>query len=292
MGMNLSCVLAALLFFTGNLLLLIYYVQEDQRDHYDYTKYTSLDADYIEIEWNWRVDHRGPYIAAGLINAFAWFFLAFPTIQLTWVLSNQGTRMLWLHVMVGVLILAGSFTEWISRFMSFGSDLATQMIVKNFELDGWISNLDDSGLGWKTLEVAYVVTQGMVWFVDAFEWLVLFFVMLLIHISVRGFEDYATLGGCWNYLSLFISLFSLLDFIAEVLRLDGFKTFSQIAFWYAALNRLVFIPLWLFLLSRSLPVISSGMGGSKTMDTAMNQNGGAPQQNGEAPHETFTIGDD
>uniref|UniRef100_A0A7R9ZPH0 Uncharacterized protein n=1 Tax=Craspedostauros australis TaxID=1486917 RepID=A0A7R9ZPH0_9STRA len=291
--MNFSCILAALLFFIGNLVIIIYYAIEYNREHYDYDEWKTLDPNYVKEEWQWRVDNRAPHMAAGILTTMGWFFFAFPMLQLTWVLSGQGQRMVGLHVMLAVLILAGCFTEFISRFMHFGSNLATEKLVNDFNLESWRSNNDE--LGWRTLELVHIVTQGMVWFVDAFEWLALFFIMLFVHISARSSQQGFALGGCWSYMALFISLFSLLDFVAEVLRLDGFRTFGQIAFWYAAVNRLVFLPVWLVLLARSLPVVSSE---KSLMEAMANQaNGGAqppqPQQQQEqegAGGENFTIG--
>jgi len=80
--------------------------------------------------------------------------------------------------------------------------------------------------------------------------------MALIHISVKRWRrdvDSTTFGACWNALGLFIALMCILEFIAEVLRLDGFITFGKIAFWYSGVNRLILIPTWLILLGMRLP---------------------------------------
>jgi hypothetical protein len=237
--MDITCVLAALFFFTGNLILLIVYAKENGRDHYDLDQYKDLNPDYIQEEWKFRVKHRAPYLAAGLVNGLAWFCLAFPILQLCWILSFRGTRRLWLHVMVAILTLCGSFTEWISRFLYIGSSMATQLLVKEFQLDHWYSSNSNDGIGWRVLEVTHIVTSGLIWFIDAFEWLALFCIMTLLHISVRHWRTWDTadttdatgtdsccFGACWNAVGLFIALLSLLDFVAEVLRLDGFKTFG------------------------------------------------------------------
>lgn len=227
--MDITCVLAALFFFTGNLILLIVYAKENGRDHFDLTQYKDLNPDYIQEEWKFRVQHRAPYLAAGLINGLAWFCLAFPLLQLCWILSLRGTHRIGLHVTVAILTLCGSFTEWISRFLYIGSSMATQLLVKEFELDHWYSINSNDGIGWRVLEVTHIVTSGLIWFIDAFEWLALFCIMTLLHISIRNWRTLDTtesFGGCWNAVGLFIALLSLLDFAAEFLRLDGFKTFG------------------------------------------------------------------
>jgi hypothetical protein len=253
--MDITCVLAALLFFTGNLLLIIFYAKEAKREHFDYDIYITLDPDYIQQEWDFRMQHRPQYLAAGIINGLAWFFLTFPLIQLSWVLSQRGSKSLWLHIAIAILALAASFTEWISRFLYIGSSMATEMLVKQFNLDNWVASNSDDGIGWRALEVTHIVVSGLILFIDAFEWICLFLILVLIHISVRRWRvhDSVTFGACWNSMGLFIALLSLLDFVAEVLRLDGFKIFGQIAFWYAAANRLVLLPLWLLMLGSRLP---------------------------------------
>ena len=251
--MDITCLLSAVLFFTANLLLLIYYGKERQRDHFDITKYQNLNVQTIKDEWDWRIEHRPQYLAAGFINALAWFVFCFPMIQLCWILSLRGTKSLWLHVTIGVMSLSGSLTEWISRFLFIGSSMATEMLYKKFALDNWISTND--GIGYKVLEVSYIIVSGLTWFIDAFEWLAIFVIMLFVHISVRRWRvfDETSFGPCWNAVGLFIALLSLLDFVAEVLRLDGFTIFSPIALWYGTVNRLILIPYWLIVLGRSLP---------------------------------------
>ena len=251
--MDLTCLLSAILFFVANLLFLIYYGKESQRAHFDIDNYKDLNTQLIQDEWDWRIKHRPQYLAAGFLNALAWFTFCFPLIQLAWILSMRGTKSLWLHVTIGVLALAGSLTEWISRFLFIGSSLATQLLYKKFTLNNWISEND--GIGYKVLEVTYIAVSGLTWFIDAFEWLAIFVIMVLIHVSVRRWRlfDQSSFGGCWNAVGLFIALLSLLDFIAEVLRLDGFIIFSPIAIWYGTVNRLILLPYWLFVLGRSLP---------------------------------------
>jgi hypothetical protein len=253
--MDITCLLAALLFFTGNLLLIIFYAKEAKREHFDYDTYVTLDPDYIQKEWDFRIQHRPEYLAAGIINGLAWFFLTFPLIQLAWILSQRGAKSLWMHIAIAILALAASFTEWISRFLYIGASMATEMLVTQFNLDNWVGANSDDGIGWRTLEVTHIVVSGLILFIDAFEWICLFLILVLIHISVRRWRvnDSVTFGACWNSMGLFIALLSLLDFVAEILRLDGFKIFGQIAFWYAAANRLILLPIWLLMLGSRLP---------------------------------------
>jgi hypothetical protein len=253
--MDISSLFSALLFFTGNLLIIIFYVKEGNREHWDQELHYQLDPDYLQQEWDFRNKYRVFYESAALINAMAWFFFAFPMIQLAWVLSHRGDKSMWLHITIAVLTLAGSFTEWISRFLHMGQSLAAHKLSTDFNLDNWLASNSNDGLGWRTLEVTHIVTSGIIWFIDAFEWLAMFFIMIFVHISVRRWRttDVSTFGAVWNSIALFIALLSVLDFVAEILRLDGFKTFGKIAYWYASLNRLILLPIWLILLGLRLP---------------------------------------
>lgn len=253
--MDITCILAALLFATGNAILLAFYAREKGREHFDYDSYTNLDVQTLKDEWEFRAQHRPKVLSAGIINGLAWFFLAFPLIQLAWILSQRGSKSLWLHVSIAILALVGSFTEWISRLLYIGASMAGMLLVDDFNLDNWVESIPSDGLGWKALEVSHVMTSGLIIFIDAFEWICLCLIMIFVHVSVRRWRahDSVTFGGCWNSLGLFIGLLCLLDFIAEVLRLDGFALFGNIAFWYAAVNRLLLIPLWLLILGCRLP---------------------------------------
>lgn len=253
--MDITSLFAAILFFTGNLMIIIFYVNETNRPHWDSDLHYELDPDYLQEEWDYRNKYRVFYQSAALINAMAWFFFAFPLVQLAWVLSQRGSKNVWMHIIIVVLTLAGSFTEWISRFLHMGQSLAAHKLSTEFNLDNWLADNSNDGLGWRTLEVTYIATSGVVWFIDAFEWLAMSFIMLFVHISVRRWRttDGSTFGACWNAIALFIALLSLLDFCAEILRIDGFRTFNKIALWYGSLNRLILLPLWLILLGLRLP---------------------------------------
>jgi len=256
---NLMCVLSALCFIIGNVLTIVYYVKEFQRSHFDYDLYVDLDPGYIVMEWGFRVLNRPMYMAAGVMNTMAWFFLMFPIVQLSWILSQGGTRWISLHIAVAILVLTGSLTEWISHVFYIGSSIASELIVDRFNLDSWITSTSQDMIGWRTLEITHIVTYGLVSIIGAIEWLVIGIVMVLIHISVMRWRrnvDSTTFGAGWNTLGIFIALMSILEFITEVMRLDGQRYFSQIAFWYSSFNRLILLPSWLLILAMRLPYAS------------------------------------
>jgi len=234
-------------------------VQEFQRSHFDYDSYTQLDPTYIQDEWGFRIKNRPKYMSAGVINTLAWFFLMYPIIQLAWILSQGGTKWISLHIAIAILVLTGSLTEWISHVLYIGASMTSELLVNQFNLDNWITTNSQDAVGWRTLEITHIVTYGFISTIGAIEWIFLSFVLILIHISVKRWRrnvDLMTFGACWNALGLFVALMCILEFVSEVLRLDGFKMFSQIAFWYSAVNRLILIPLWLVLLGLRLPYAS------------------------------------
>ena len=257
--MDITCALAAVLFFAANMLTIIYNAQESRREHYNEALQKQFDPNYIQQEWDWRTGKRPLYLAASIINALAWFSFTFPIIQLAWVLSNRGKQRVGMHIAIAALAVAGSFTEWIARFLYIGSSMATKLMTDEFNLKNWLTDTSDDELGWRTVELVNYVSTGLYWYVDAFEWLAFFFIMIMVHVSVNDWRrsDKTTFSNFWNGLCLFIALFSILDFIAEILRLKQFKTFNQIAFWYAAANRMVFIPIWLILLGLRLPLAAA-----------------------------------
>lgn len=256
--MDISCIFAALLFFVGNLLRLIYLGNEFNRG-FNWYKYTQLDPESIQSEWEFRISNKPNLMAAGFINSTAWFVFTFPLLQLVYVLNQQrgpGTsRSVWLHVGIVVLVLGGCFTEWIANFMYFGSIIACELMIRKFNLTNWIDENEDDSIGLRSLEVAYFAIRGMKFWVDAFEWIALFFIMVFVHVAVNRYRsrDPEAFGALWNVLGLFIGFVALLDFITEVLRTTNFRLFSQIAFCYSTTNRLILLPAWLILLGLHLP---------------------------------------
>lgn len=260
---NIMCVLSALCFIIGNALTIAYYVQEFNRSHFDVTSYVNLDPGYIQMEWGFRNLNRPIYLSAGVVNTMAWFFLMFPVVQLAWILSQGGTKWISLHVAIAILVLTGSLTEWISHTLYIGASMTSELLSTQFNLDYWLTDMANGGdadnIGWRTLEIVHIVTFGFVSIIGAIEWIIMALVMILIHVSVKRWlrqVDATTFGSAWNALGLFVGLMCILEFVTEVLRLDGIKYFSQIAFWYSSVNRLVLLPGWLLILGSRLPYAS------------------------------------
>jgi hypothetical protein len=255
------CLLSALCFIVGNSLTIAYYAKEYRRAHFSYEDYVDLDPGYLEMEWGFRNLARPLYISAGVFNTFAWFFLMFPVAQLAWILSQGGTRWISVHVSIAILILTGSLTEWISHVLYIGSSTTTTLLTQQFNLNNWITTDTENpdGIGWRTVEVTHIVSFGLVSIIGAIEWIILSIVMMLIFMSVRRWQstvDQTTFSPLWNALGLFISLMCVLEFVTEILRLNGMKYFAEIAFWYSSFLRIILFPLWLLVLGSRLSYAS------------------------------------
>jgi hypothetical protein len=259
---DLSCLLSAVLFVTANILNIVYIVKERNRSNFDWEEWSNLETDYIETEWDFRLDHNALASAGGWLNAIAWAVFCFPILQLTWMLSYQGTSTaLWIHVSIGILALGASMTEWIARLFWAGSNLASTHLIHKFNLDVWLradlaTLYPQDELGWLVLEINHIVASGFIWFVDAFEWLSLAFMFILLYVSIRQWratQDTTSFGACWNNMGLLLGFFCIFEFIAQILRFEGFQTSGAIAVVFAIINRLVLMPIWILTLAFALP---------------------------------------
>ena len=157
-----------------------------------------------------------------------------------------------LHLGIAVFAIIGSFTEFIAQILLIGVSSAAQWIASSFNLDDWSEEGSD-GYGWRSLEVTWIVSHGMVVWIDAVEWLFLAGIMFMVYASVRssGVTE-SPFTQNWARLSLLIGFVCFADFAADLLRLESWRTFMAIAQLLAAINRLILLPLWLFWLGRSL----------------------------------------
>ena len=261
MVIEVSCVVATLFFTTGSIVRIVYYAQERKRDAIDWDAYTELDPTYIHAQWDYRISKQAMWLSSTLLNAFGWLAFAYPIILMAWLLSKQGTRGISYNFAIMLLALGGTLTEWLANLFWIGMTMATEKLAQNFNLDNWVRNdiegPANDGMGWRTLELNHIAGSGVIWFVDAFEWLTLSGLFLCTFVSVRRWrkEDGTVFSPRWNSLTLFMGLLCLLEFFAETLRFQGYQTFGPVAMVYAALNRLILMPAWLISLGLILPRI-------------------------------------
>jgi hypothetical protein len=82
----------------------------------------------------------------------------------------------------------------------------------------------------------------------------MFGIMCCLYYSIASLpNDGHTLGIWLARLGLLIGILCLFDFIADILRVESWSTFSKFAVLISVVNMLVLLPVWLVMLSFQLP---------------------------------------
>jgi hypothetical protein len=248
-----SCLLTTILFWTSNLLYLIVRSFHRDRHSFNFSTWKDLEPEYIQREWQRRGDERGISSTARLLGAVAWFSLLIPILNVVWILSVGGKRRVGLHVVITALALGGSISELLARLMMVGVENVGVWLSRDWNLDNWANEGD--GLGWRTLEVAYMLSRGIILWIDAFEWLALAGIYILIFVSLRADRDSSstTFSMKWAHLGLILGGLSIVAFLADTLRFLSWRLMSTIEMFVAVVNTLILFPVWLIWLGRQLP---------------------------------------
>jgi len=213
-----------------------------------YSKMISLDETFVRKSWAHRSDVFLLERLGSVFNLFGWLFFVVPVQQLAWGLSLGGKRLVGNHVSMVVFALVGCFTEILSRLLSIGSWGTMNWISKNFTLTNWTNNggYDDDDVGWKTLEILYRIMHGLIFYIDAFEWICLFFVMILFYTSLATYDKrHRPLGLGFGRVGLVIAFLSFLDFAANLLQVESWKVFAPMVLLLTIVNTCILLPLWL-----------------------------------------------
>mmetsp|Transcript_27883 Transcript_27883/g.39230 ORF Transcript_27883/g.39230 Transcript_27883/m.39230 type:complete len:286 (-) Transcript_27883:8-865(-) len=253
MMVDITCCVAAAFFIVSNLFKILGEVTFRKRSHFNYQSMKELDPAYIQEEWEFRSDHRGSVLLVGGLNALAWLCFTIPVLQLSWILSRGGRRKIGIHITMAVLVLAGSFSEFLAWMFAVGTFSVSDWISRDFNLDNWLGGDENDMVGWRVLEVSHLVLRGLHMWIDAFEWLAMFGILVLVHISIKTQTSCHAFKLRWTRIGLAIAGLSILDFAADVLRLQSWRFFSTFANFTSALNTLVLLPIWLITLGRQLP---------------------------------------
>jgi hypothetical protein len=269
--MDLSCIITTILFEIANALQFAFLRQYQNRAHFDYDAFTSFDIEYIQNEWNFRRNHRALDITGGILNAMAWFLLMIPILQVSWLLSYGGSRQLAIHLSIAIIAVGGSLTEWIANLLEIGTSTVGYWISSGSFNMNWISNSTsnnninnngDDGIGWRTLEMSYTLIQGGLLWIDAFESLAIFFITLLLHISIASAATSSSSSSSsrpvlfssrWSLFGLVLGSLSIVDFAANCLRLKSWMTFSDISLAISITNRLFVLPIWILWMGYQIP---------------------------------------
>jgi len=268
-GSTYLCLLAAALFWACNAIQITQIAQQASSwGSSDKSKYFQLLPDYIEYEWFQKIDARKLEFASGFLKGLFWIAFCIPVVEMAWVLSRNGTRSMSCNIGIMIFVLAGSWSKWFSSIFWNGIYISFIQLAKNFNLDNWLPSIQaalqyqldgDDGIGWRVLEVNFIVTRGLVLIVNGTEWICLAVVFTLTFFSVMEWrkEDESSFGGRWNALGLFIGLLAAIQFVLEIAGVEWSKVAWIFFIMYSSLNRLILIPLWIIILGFQLPRATS-----------------------------------
>jgi hypothetical protein len=249
------CLTACLFVFTGNLLVLIWAAIERSRPTFEWDLYKTLDPSFLQEHWGDRRDLAGLHLVGSFIVSISWVILAIPILQAAFILSHGGRRKIWMHTMIAVLAVSAATTEFVARLMHVGSWNTGNWISKDFNLDDWAGDpAQPNGVGWKSLEITYQLTQGMILWVDSWEYFAVFGIMTCMFLSIRTSPS-GVLGDsmCWGGLGLFLGLLSLANFVFLMVRFIDWDTYNLVVIIFSVIIRLILLPAWLIILSVKLP---------------------------------------
>lgn len=263
-----SCLTALLLVIARNVLDVFttsrtFYFYNNDDSQFTFEDLAELNPDYIKLRFEFDTANLELFGFATMVNALATFAFFVPLLQVSWILSDGGKRRVASQALVLVLALAGGMCELIVSLMLLGiRSTAVGWIGSDtfFNLDDWLGEDNGDMIGWRVLEVIYTVLNGLTTWINAFEWISIFGIMVILFLTVRAENKYTrggaeTFGMKWASLGLVIGFLGLLEFIAELLRLRSWLRYMRISFWVRSLNMFVFVPIYLIVLSRQLPAI-------------------------------------
>lgn len=250
---NYACLISAVCFIVSNSLGIAVIVKDINWTTFDNTKWKSLDPNYLIELWDYRSSVMPLFQGASILDAFGWLFMTVPIIQLAWALSYGGKRLTGMHLAIAAFAVVACFTEVTSRLLLLGAWGSANQVSTSFNLDSWVGSSSQDLVGWRALEVNWMVVEGLLQWVDAFEWICLFSILTLVYISVgTQLEEARKLPMWWARLGLFISFLTIINFIADLLRLEEWMSFAKFSVFVAIVNTLVLLPAWLVYLAFSL----------------------------------------
>lgn len=96
------------------------------------------------------------------------------------------------HMLLAAMAICGGLIELIARLLIVGMTNASMWLARDFNLDYWNNNGQQDGTGWRVLEMIHVVTRGMLLWIDAFEAMALFGMVVVIFYSVATEPKFKT----------------------------------------------------------------------------------------------------
>jgi len=274
--MDVTCLLTVVFRLTSDVLRIVQFAKRMNSNNIAFSQENmyALNPTYLQSQWESRSFALDT--TAAIFSALSWLFLCIPILQISWFLSGGGKRGIASFTMVVVLAVTGSLCELISSLMVVGANSALNWISTDFELEEWdLVNNQPDGTGWKVLEMIRLCMTGMLLWIDSFEWICLFGILTLLAIKVRSEnknvqEGSAVFGNKWAALGLAIGLFSIFEFITEIMRMWNWQLFASVSKIISAINLIILLPIWLIVLGRQLPIARAAFEGIKTLENSVN----------------------
>mmetsp|Transcript_32832 Transcript_32832/g.50218 ORF Transcript_32832/g.50218 Transcript_32832/m.50218 type:complete len:279 (+) Transcript_32832:98-934(+) len=215
-------------------------------------KWQAMRTEYLEALREARSDARPLLTALSVVNLFSWFFLGLLLIQVAWILSRGGKRKVGMHTFLGVTAVAAAFIEIMGQLMIAGREQMTRFFLSNFEINKWLTQGSEFDyIGDKAYEVCYIMVDGLMMWIDAFEWFALFMITFVIMISTHSMTQ-PPLSQAWAAFGMMVGSLSFVDVLANLLRLGDFATFQVVAGLISVLNTVLLLPIWVLWLGRQL----------------------------------------
>lgn len=251
-GRDPSCMLALCAFLLAHFLQMVAVLKEDLWWEDRTSLWYDLDPLILQERWSIYLELRFVRTVTGLVNMAAWFLFLFVISQLSWELSDGMNRKFGLHLWMNVLVFAGFFTECVSRLMTMGMENIVDWVSRQFNIKDWgASKSGRDDLGWKVVELLHTVNNGIIMWVEVFEWLAIGVIMFLVFVSIST-ESVSVFPRPFATLSSLLSVVSVLTFALNVFRLDAHQVFAPLQLTFLSLN-LILYPLWFWTLSGVLP---------------------------------------
>lgn len=253
---DIFCVVAAFLFIAGNVLDIVYMGMYRKRGNINFEEFKDLNPEYLQMDWDFRLQYQPLEMTGGSVNAVAWFIFAIPILKVAWIQSGTGSRQIGLHIAIGVLALGGSSCELLSRMLYMGCSNALEWMASDFNLISWTGDGSNDEIGFRTLAMIDTALSGLLLWIDALEWLFLSGIFVLLYFSVRKNQlEGPSLSKRWAMFGLLLAILGFVEFFASILRFTNWMRYSAITEGVSALNKLFLFPLWLVWLGRQLPQI-------------------------------------
>lgn len=262
-GTTILCCICAILFWVNNAIEIIVGAQRSTKWSMDKEDYKQLLPNYIVDDWLNKADTKSLELASGFLKGIFWILFCLPIIEMAWILSKGGKRNMVWNSGIMLFTLGGIWTKWFTSIFWNGMYISFHQIATYFNLEDWLNQATASqydidgedGIGWRALEVNYIISRGLVWIVNAVEWICLAAIFSFTFVSVFYWrkEDDTSFGAKWNSLGLFIGLLALVEFASEMVGFEGYYVAWIFVVLYAALNRLILIPVWIIILGFQLP---------------------------------------